>query len=103
MARELNLATVLGSSGVSWTRGEMLLAYNQLQYLDVVLEKDARLVEVKVDGVTLHAIKRGDAPGHWSIPLPPKSHAAIVFLYARPYVRRADRTSSLDDGGLSAL
>ncbi|MBN1442478.1 MAG: hypothetical protein JXA90_07195, partial [Planctomycetes bacterium] len=84
MARELKLSTVLDQSGVSWTRGEMLLAYSMLQYLRIRLPADAWLIEVEVEGEVLRSVKKEDEPGLWSIPLPPRSYASVSFVYARP-------------------
>jgi hypothetical protein len=81
-ARELSLTTVLGKSGASRTRAEMLLGSSGLQRLEIVLSADAKLLAADIDGEPVEAVRREES-GSWSIPLPPRSYGRIGFSYER--------------------
>lgn len=84
VARELNLTTVTGTTGVSRTRVQMFLTYAEKERLEVELEADSRLLAVEIDGEPVRAVWRGDSPGRWSVPLPPRSHVQMVLVYETP-------------------
>ena len=92
IAREVKLTTVIGRDGTSRTRAEVLVARSTAQRLVIVLPGGATPVAATVDGDPLRAVgPPGPADGaaaeagprSISIPLPARSHSAVVLVYER--------------------
>lgn len=93
LAREMKLTTVLGLSGVSRTRAEILLAYSRQQHFTVELPEDASCLAVVVDGNPIRSVilpsgdrevPASEAGRTFGIPLPPQSYASVTITYERP-------------------
>jgi len=84
IVRDLDLTTVLDPSGVSRTRVDLLLAYGKgWQQLVVTLDPRSQLKFVTVDERPELRVRKGDEPGRWLIPLPPRSYARLAIIYER--------------------
>jgi len=84
IVRELEITTVLGESGVSRTRAEILVAYGKLQSIGIELPTDA-LLSARVDDEPALHIRKPDAERpFWRMPLPPsRSYARVVLVWQR--------------------
>jgi hypothetical protein len=78
---ELALVTTLDASGVSRSSAAFIIAHGKEQHLDVELESGARVLSLEVDGEPQLPVRGG--AGALRIPLPPRTHASVHFVYER--------------------